>query len=98
MAVLAYTDLQWCLLTWQHILTPCSSSSTPTIHPEATHTHPGDQPRDSGVSAGGHLAPLGIWARWLHPCLPGTLRGARGLSERTAEMQELEAEGRQTQA
>lgn len=93
MAVLAYTDLQWCLLTWQHILTLCSSS-----HPEATHAHPGDQPRDSGVSAGGHLAPLGIWALWLHPCLPGTLRGARELSEHTAEMRELGAEGRQTQA
>jgi len=67
-AVLAHTDLLWCLLTWQHILTSDCNSSAHLRHPQRGHPLlPVGPQRDARVSAGGHLAPFSIWVSWLCP-------------------------------
>lgn len=72
MAVLAHTDLQWCLLMWQHIhqiaihLRP--PHHLPVRHPQRGHPlFPVGPQRDAWVSAGRHLAPFRIWLSRLHP-------------------------------
>ena len=74
-AVLAHTDLQWCLLTWQHIHQ--IAIHLPYVrHPLRGHPlSPVEPQRDARVSAGGHLAPFRIWASWLRPYCASPPRG-----------------------